>query len=50
MAGERADLADAMTDLHVILMKSVPAARTAASRKPREGTKQQQVLAMLRRP
>lgn len=33
-----------------ILVKAAPAARTASLRKPREGTKQQQVLAMLRRP
>ncbi len=31
-------------------MKPAPAPRTAGQRKPREGTKQQQVLAMLRRP
>jgi hypothetical protein len=31
-------------------VKAAPAARAIGARKPREGTKQQQVLAMLRRP
>jgi hypothetical protein len=49
-AGERAALADAITALRSILVKPAPAPRTTGPRKPREGTKQQQVLAMLRRP
>ncbi|SDE44797.1 DUF3489 domain-containing protein [Belnapia rosea] len=49
-AGERAGLADAVVALRVILVKPAPLPRTAGSRKSREGTKQQQVLAMLRRP
>jgi predicted ArsR family transcriptional regulator len=36
--------------LRAILVKPAPASRTAGPRKPREGTKQQQVLALLRRP
>jgi hypothetical protein len=49
-AGERAGLVDAMAALRAILVKPAPAPRTAGPRKQREGTKQQQVLAMLRRP
>jgi hypothetical protein len=48
-AGERADLTDAVAALRGLLTKPAPADRTAGPRKPREGTKQQQVLAMLRR-
>jgi Protein of unknown function (DUF3489) len=33
-----------------VLVQPSPAPRTAGPRKPREGTEQQQVLAMLRRP
>lgn len=50
VAGERAGLLDAIAALRAILVKPVPAPRPAGPRKPREGTKQQQVLAMLRRP
>ncbi len=49
-AGERTGLPDAMAALRAILIKPAPAARTTTPRKPREGTRQQQVLAMLRRP
>ena len=49
-ASQRADLPDAMAALRAILVKPAPADRTAGPRKPREGTKQQQVLALLRRP
>ena len=49
-ASQRADLPDAMAALRGLLAKPAPADRTAGPRKPREGTKQQQVLAMLRRP
>jgi Protein of unknown function (DUF3489) len=49
-AGERAGLPAAIGALRVILVKPAPAPWTAGARKPREGTKQQQVLAMLRRP
>ena len=49
-AGERTGLPDAIAALRAILVKPAPAARTAGPRKPREGTKQQQVLAILRRP
>lgn len=48
--GERKDLPHAITALRAILVKAAPAARTGGVRKPREGTKQQQVLALLRRP
>ena len=46
---QRADLPDAIAALRVLLTKPAPADRTAGPRKPREGTKQQQVLGMLRR-
>jgi Protein of unknown function (DUF3489) len=49
-AGERAGLADAMAALRAILVKLAPAPRTTSPRKLREGTKQQEVLGMLRRP
>src|SRR5690349_2011971 len=49
-AGERAGLADAIATLRAILVKPTAAPRTSSPRKPREGTKQAQVLAMLRRP
>ena len=49
-AGERAGLADAIATLRGIVVKTPPGARSTGIRKPREGTKQQQVLAMLRRP
>jgi hypothetical protein len=49
-AGGRAGQADATTALRAILVKPAPATRTASPRKPREGTKHQQVLGMLRRP
>jgi len=50
-ANQRYDLADAIEALRGILAKPGREARDpAAPRKPREGTKQQQVLAMLRRP
>ncbi|WP_206664850.1 DUF3489 domain-containing protein [Dankookia rubra] len=49
-AGERAALPDAVAALRAILVKPAPAPRTAGPRKPRGGTKQQQVLVMLRRP
>jgi hypothetical protein len=49
-AGERAGLADAMAALRAILVKPAPAPRTTSLRKLREGTKQQEVLGMLRRP
>jgi hypothetical protein len=39
-----------MAALRSILVKPAPAPRTTGPRKPREGTKQQQVLAMLRWP
>src|SRR4051812_38952384 len=45
-ANQRADL----PAMRGVLTKPTPAGRTSAPRKPREGTKQQQVLAMLRRP
>jgi hypothetical protein len=48
-ASQRADLADAMASLRDLLTKPAPADRSAGSRKSREGTKQQQVLGMLRR-
>jgi hypothetical protein len=47
---QRADLPDAIASLRRLLTKPVPAPRTAGPRKPREGTKQQQVLTLLRRP
>ncbi|MDI3306256.1 MAG: DUF3489 domain-containing protein [Acetobacteraceae bacterium] len=50
-ASQRDDLADAIEALRGILVRPGREARDpAAPRKPREGTKQQQVLAMLRRP
>jgi hypothetical protein len=51
-ANERGDLSNAMAALWTILVKPAPASRIAASgsRKPREGTKRQQVPIMLRRP
>ncbi|MFC7478324.1 DUF3489 domain-containing protein [Dankookia sp. GCM10030260] len=49
-AGERAALPNAVAALRAVLTKPAPADRTAGPRKPREGTKQQQVLALLRRP
>jgi hypothetical protein len=49
-ASQRAGLANALVALRGLLAKPAPAARTAGPRKPREGTKHQQVLAMLRRP
>ncbi|TDH59500.1 DUF3489 domain-containing protein [Dankookia rubra] len=47
---ERASLPDAITALRAILVKPVATSRIAGPRQPRAGTKQQQVLAMLRRP
>jgi hypothetical protein len=50
-ANQRYDLTDAMDALRGILAKPVRTIREpGAPRKPREGTKQEQVLAMLRRP
>ena len=50
-ANQRYDLTDAMDALRGILAKPARAIREpGAPRKPREGTKQEQVLAMLRRP
>jgi hypothetical protein len=50
-ANQRYDLTDAMDALRGILAKPARAIREPdAPRKPREGTKQEQVLAMLRRP
>ena len=50
-ANQRYDLADAMDALRQIFTKPVrPTREPGAPRKPREGTKQEQVLAMLRRP
>jgi hypothetical protein len=49
-ASQRANLPDAVAVLRGLLTKPAPADRTTGSRKPREGTKQQQVLAMLRQP
>jgi hypothetical protein len=49
-AGERTGLADAIAALRAILVKPATASRTTGPRRPRKGTKQQQVLAMLRRP
>jgi hypothetical protein len=47
--GERAGAADAMAALRAILVKPArPVHAPSAPRKPREGTKQQQVLTMLR--
>ena len=48
-ANQRADLANAMAALRGLLTKPAPADCTTGARKPREGTKQQQVLALLRR-
>ena len=42
-------IAEVMAALHAILVKPAPAPRTTSPRKLREGTKQQQVLALLRR-
>jgi predicted ArsR family transcriptional regulator len=39
-----------MAVLRGLLAKPAPAGRSAGPRKPRQGTKQQQVLALLRRP
>ncbi|GGG50438.1 hypothetical protein GCM10010964_42160 [Caldovatus sediminis] len=50
-ANGRYDLADAMDALRRVLAKPAPRTRElGAPRKPREGTKQEAVLAMLRRP
>ncbi|MBL6457416.1 DUF3489 domain-containing protein [Belnapia sp. T6] len=49
-AGEHAALPDAIAALRVILVKPTAAPRPTGPRKPRESTKQQQVLALLRRP
>ena len=49
-AGERAGMPGAIAALRAILVKPASAPRPAGPRKPREGTKQQQVLALLRRP
>ena len=49
-AGERAALPDSIAALRAILVKPAPAPRPAGRRQPREGTKQQQVLAILRQP
>ncbi|WP_431266940.1 DUF3489 domain-containing protein [Dankookia sp. P2] len=49
-ASQRADLPDAMAVLRAVLVTPAPAARAAGPREPREDTKQQQVLALLRRP
>lgn len=48
-ANQRYDLADAVDALRAALAGK-PARETGAARKPREGTKQEAVLAMLRRP
>jgi Protein of unknown function (DUF3489) len=48
-ASQRVDLAGAMAALRGLLTKPAPADRTGP-RKLREGTKQQQVLTLLRRP
>jgi predicted ArsR family transcriptional regulator len=47
--GKRAELPDAIAALRTLLVKPAPAPRATGLRKPREGTKQQQVLAMLHR-
>jgi hypothetical protein len=47
---QHAGLPDAMAALRAILVKPARAPRIPGTHKPREGTKQQQVLAMLRRP
>ncbi|WP_206664720.1 DUF3489 domain-containing protein [Dankookia rubra] len=49
-AGERAGMPGAIAALRAILVKPASAPRPAGIQKPREGTKQQQVLALLRRP
>jgi hypothetical protein len=49
-ASQCPDLPDAMAVLRGLLAKPAPAGRSAGPRKPRQGTKQQQVLALLRRP
>jgi hypothetical protein len=49
-AGKRAKLPDAIAALRAVLVKPARAPRATEPRKPREGTKQQQVLSMLRRP
>ncbi|WP_052389569.1 DUF3489 domain-containing protein [Belnapia moabensis] len=48
--GDRPGLPDAIAALRAILVKPAASPCAAGSRKPGEGTKQQQVLAMLRRP
>ncbi|NOG71270.1 DUF3489 domain-containing protein [Roseicella sp. DB1501] len=48
-ASQRADLPDAIAGLRAIVVKAAPASRATGPRKPREGTKQHQVLALLRR-
>jgi hypothetical protein len=48
--GERAGLAEAMVALRAVLVKPAPAALSAGPCKPRESTKQEAVLALLRRP
>ncbi|WP_380070015.1 DUF3489 domain-containing protein [Dankookia sp. GCM10030260] len=48
--GDRTGLADAIGALRAILVKRAPVPRSAGPRKPREGTKQQQVLAKPRPP
>jgi Protein of unknown function (DUF3489) len=49
-ASQRADLPGAMAVLRGLLTKPAPAPRTSSPRKPREGTKQQEVLTLLRQP
>ncbi|WP_431272017.1 recombinase family protein [Dankookia sp. P2] len=49
-AGEYAEITSAIAALRAMLAKPAPAPRPTGQRKPREGTKQQQVLGMLRRP
>src|SRR4051812_43685278 len=49
-ASERAGLVEAMAALRVILVKSAVTARSAGFCNLRAGTKQQQVIHMLRRP
>jgi hypothetical protein len=47
---QRADLPNAIAALRAIVVKRAPVQCPAGPRQPREGTKQQQVLALLRRP
>jgi hypothetical protein len=47
---QRTDLPGAVATMRRFLAEPTPAERTAGPQKPREGTKQQQVLDMLRRP